>query len=169
MVLYAQARGGTQHFSQLLSLCPFWSQLGHNGGWGRQVLNRVTWEVGRQCLWSALAGQWCPAGTLWNLSSYEPLKMVIIDHGLQTLTHEVIVPHSGWEREPNEDSKPRDAEWTTVFKNTSGCLRWGPGWAWAPPSSLPGLFLVKKSGARHQSLHANSCPGDSHVLVSQIR
>lgn len=55
--------------------------------------------------------------------------MVIIDHGLQTLTHEVIVPHSGWEREPNEDSKPRDAEWTTVFKNTSGCLRcgWGPG------------------------------------------
>lgn len=49
--------------------------------------------------------------------------MVIIDHGLQTLTHEVIVPHSGWEREPNEDSKPRDAEWTTVFKNTSGCLR----------------------------------------------
>lgn len=62
-------------------------------------------------------------GTLWNLSSYEPLKMVIIDHGLQTLTHEVIVPHSGWEQEPNEDSKPRDAEWTTVFKNTSGCLR----------------------------------------------
>ncbi|XP_057600070.1 splicing regulator ARVCF isoform X1 [Hippopotamus amphibius kiboko] len=62
-------------------------------------------------------------GTLWNLSSYEPLKMVIIDHGLQTLTSEVIVPHSGWEPEPNEDSKPRDAEWTTVFRNTSGCLR----------------------------------------------
>lgn len=54
--------------------------------------------------------------------------MVIIDHGLQTLTHEVIVPHSGWEREPNEDSKPRDAEWTTVFKNTSGCLRCGQRW-----------------------------------------
>lgn len=63
-------------------------------------------------------------GTLWNLSSYEPLKMVIINHGLQTLTNEVIIPHSGWEIEPNEDSKPRDAEWTTVFKNTSGCLRW---------------------------------------------
>ncbi|XP_069612377.1 splicing regulator ARVCF isoform X3 [Ranitomeya imitator] len=62
-------------------------------------------------------------GTLWNLSSYEPLKMVIINHGLQTLTNEVIIPHSGWENEPNEDSKPRDAEWTTVFKNTSGCLR----------------------------------------------
>lgn len=64
-----------------------------------------------------------PAGTLWNLSSYEPLKMVIINHGLQTMTNEVIIPHSGWEHEPNEDSKPRDAEWTTVFKNTSGCLR----------------------------------------------
>uniref|UniRef100_H3DH82 ARVCF delta catenin family member b n=1 Tax=Tetraodon nigroviridis TaxID=99883 RepID=H3DH82_TETNG len=62
------------------------------------------------------------AGTLWNLSSYEPLKMVIINHGLQTMTNEVIIPHSGWEHEPNEDSKPRDAEWTTVFKNTSGCL-----------------------------------------------
>ncbi|XP_069380308.1 ARVCF delta catenin family member b isoform X1 [Paralichthys olivaceus] len=62
-------------------------------------------------------------GTLWNLSSYEPLKMVIINHGLQTVTNEVIIPHSGWEHEPNEDSKPRDAEWTTVFKNTSGCLR----------------------------------------------
>ncbi|XP_069476129.1 splicing regulator ARVCF isoform X5 [Ambystoma mexicanum] len=62
-------------------------------------------------------------GTLWNLSSYEPLKMVIINHGLQTLTNEVIIPHSGWENDPNEDSKPRDAEWTTVFKNTSGCLR----------------------------------------------
>ncbi|XP_029018585.1 ARVCF delta catenin family member b isoform X3 [Betta splendens] len=62
-------------------------------------------------------------GTLWNLSSYEPLKMVIINHGLQTMTNEVVIPHSGWEHEPNEDSKPRDAEWTTVFKNTSGCLR----------------------------------------------
>ncbi|XP_015679076.1 armadillo repeat protein deleted in velo-cardio-facial syndrome [Protobothrops mucrosquamatus] len=49
--------------------------------------------------------------------------MVIINHGLQTLTNEVIIPHSGWENEPNEDSKPRDAEWSTVFKNTSGCLR----------------------------------------------
>ncbi|XP_038598884.1 armadillo repeat protein deleted in velo-cardio-facial syndrome isoform X2 [Tachyglossus aculeatus] len=62
-------------------------------------------------------------GTLWNLSSYEPLKMEIITHGLQTLTDEVIVPDSGWESEPNEDSKPREARWTTLFKNTSGCLR----------------------------------------------
>ncbi|KAL4609668.1 hypothetical protein GN956_G23695 [Arapaima gigas] len=62
-------------------------------------------------------------GTLWNLSSYEPLKMVIINHCLQTLTSEVIVPHSGWGQESGKDSKPHDIEWTTVFKNTSGCLR----------------------------------------------
>ncbi|KPP70037.1 armadillo repeat protein deleted in velo-cardio-facial syndrome-like [Scleropages formosus] len=43
--------------------------------------------------------------------------------GMLPYEFEVIVPHSGWGREPGEDSKPRDVEWTTVFKNTSGCLR----------------------------------------------
>uniref|UniRef100_A0AAZ3P8B2 ARVCF delta catenin family member a n=1 Tax=Oncorhynchus tshawytscha TaxID=74940 RepID=A0AAZ3P8B2_ONCTS len=62
-------------------------------------------------------------GTLWNLSSHEPLKMMIINHGLQTLTDEVIIPHSGWRRDPTEHSRPQETEWTTVFKNTSGCLR----------------------------------------------
>ncbi|XP_037120889.1 armadillo repeat protein deleted in velo-cardio-facial syndrome homolog isoform X2 [Syngnathus acus] len=62
-------------------------------------------------------------GTLWNLSSHEPLKMTVINHGLQTLNEEIIIPHSGWRREPCEPSKRHSAEWTTVFKNTSGCLR----------------------------------------------
>ncbi|XP_063068847.1 splicing regulator ARVCF [Engraulis encrasicolus] len=62
-------------------------------------------------------------GTLWNLSSHEPLKMVVINHGLQTLTNEIIIPHSGWSTEPPDPAKPREADWTTVFKNTSGCLR----------------------------------------------
>uniref|UniRef100_A0A8C7MFG7 ARVCF delta catenin family member n=1 Tax=Oncorhynchus kisutch TaxID=8019 RepID=A0A8C7MFG7_ONCKI len=62
-------------------------------------------------------------GTLWNLSSHEPLKMMIINHGLQTLTDEVIIPNSGWRRDPTEHSRPQETEWTTVFKNTSGCLR----------------------------------------------
>ncbi|XP_056146746.1 splicing regulator ARVCF [Lampris incognitus] len=62
-------------------------------------------------------------GTLWNLSSYEPLKMTVINHGLQTLTDEVIIPHSGWRREPPDNPAAHDAEWTIVFKNTSGCLR----------------------------------------------
>ncbi|XP_017566245.1 armadillo repeat protein deleted in velo-cardio-facial syndrome homolog isoform X1 [Pygocentrus nattereri] len=62
-------------------------------------------------------------GTLWNLSSHEPLKMVVINHGLQTLTDEIIIPHSGLRGDPNDPSRPGDPEWTTVFKNTSGCLR----------------------------------------------
>lgn len=67
----------------------------------------------------------CPAGTLWNLSSHEPLKMTVINHGLQTLTDEIIIPHSGWRRDSADPSKLQSAEWTTVFKNTSGCLRYG--------------------------------------------
>ncbi|XP_058474009.1 splicing regulator ARVCF isoform X1 [Solea solea] len=62
-------------------------------------------------------------GTLWNLSSHEPLKMLVINHGLQTLTDEIIIPHSGWRRDSADPSKMQSAEWTTVFKNTSGCLR----------------------------------------------
>lgn len=62
-------------------------------------------------------------GTLWNLSSHEPLKMVIINHGLQTLTDEIIIPHSGLRGDPNDPTRPGAPEWTTVFKNTSGCLR----------------------------------------------
>ncbi|XP_063744842.1 splicing regulator ARVCF isoform X2 [Eleginops maclovinus] len=62
-------------------------------------------------------------GTLWNLSSHEPLKMMVINNGLQTLTDEIIIPHSGWRRDATDPSKLLSAEWTTVFKNTSGCLR----------------------------------------------
>ncbi|XP_051542005.1 splicing regulator ARVCF isoform X2 [Myxocyprinus asiaticus] len=62
-------------------------------------------------------------GTLWNLSSHEPLKMIVINHGLQTLTDEIIIPHSGLRGDPNDPTRPGDPEWNTVFKNTSGCLR----------------------------------------------
>ncbi|XP_035039727.1 armadillo repeat protein deleted in velo-cardio-facial syndrome homolog isoform X1 [Hippoglossus stenolepis] len=62
-------------------------------------------------------------GTLWNLSSHEPLKMMVINQGLQTLTDEIIIPHSGWRRDSADPSKMHSADWTTVFKNTSGCLR----------------------------------------------
>lgn len=64
-----------------------------------------------------------PAGTLWNLSSHEPLKMMVINLGIQTLNDEIIIPHSGWKRDSSEPPKLLSAEWTTVFKNTSGCLR----------------------------------------------
>ncbi|XP_053704696.1 splicing regulator ARVCF isoform X1 [Synchiropus splendidus] len=62
-------------------------------------------------------------GTLWNLSSHEPLKMAVINQGLQTLNDEIIIPHSGWRRDSSDPNKLQSAEWTTVFKNTSGCLR----------------------------------------------
>ncbi|XP_074810615.1 catenin delta-1 isoform X4 [Natator depressus] len=62
-------------------------------------------------------------GTLWNLSSHDSIKMAIVDHALHALTDEVIIPRSGWEREPNEDSKPRHIEWGSVLTNTAGCLR----------------------------------------------
>ncbi|XP_016370659.1 armadillo repeat protein deleted in velo-cardio-facial syndrome-like isoform X2 [Sinocyclocheilus rhinocerous] len=62
-------------------------------------------------------------GTLWNISSHEPLKMIVINHGLQTLTDEIIIPHSGLRGDPNDPARPGDPEWNTVFKNTSGCLR----------------------------------------------
>lgn len=94
--------------------------------------------------------------------------MVIIDHGLQTLTHEVIVPHSGWEREPNEDSKPRDAEWTTVFKNTSGCLRWGWGRAQAPPEQPPWAVPGQGGRSRAPEPACKQLSWESHVLLSQI-
>lgn len=91
--------------------------------------------------------------------------MVIIDHGLQTLTHEVIVPHSGWEREPNEDFKPRDAEWTTVFKNTSGCLRCGqqPLLGSLPPVCLGALLLKDAGGNTKASVHTWPHPWGCHV------
>ncbi|XP_032395913.1 armadillo repeat protein deleted in velo-cardio-facial syndrome homolog [Etheostoma spectabile] len=62
-------------------------------------------------------------GTLWNLSSHEPLKMMVINNALQTLTDEIIIPHSGWRRDSADPSKLLSVDWTTVFKNTSGCLR----------------------------------------------
>ncbi|XP_010606602.1 catenin delta-1 isoform X4 [Fukomys damarensis] len=62
-------------------------------------------------------------GTLWNLSSHDSIKMEIVDRALHALTDEVVIPHSGWEREPSEDCKPRHMEWESVLTNTAGCLR----------------------------------------------
>ncbi|MGH0159422.1 UNVERIFIED_CONTAM: hypothetical protein FKN15_062564 [Acipenser sinensis] len=48
---------------------------------------------------------------------------ITVDHALHALSDEVMVPRSGWEREQNEDSKPRHIEWETALTNTAGCLR----------------------------------------------
>lgn len=75
-----------------------------------------------------LSDEWSLPGTLWNLSSHDSIKMEIVDHALHALTDEVIIPHSGWEREPGEDCKPRHIEWESVLTNTAGCLRYQEGW-----------------------------------------
>ncbi|XP_077979163.1 catenin delta-2-like [Glandiceps talaboti] len=62
-------------------------------------------------------------GVLWNLSSSESLKKPIIDDGLAVMTNVVVIPESGWDRNVDEDTKPRDVPLSTVFRNTTGCLR----------------------------------------------
>ncbi|XP_067837573.1 catenin delta-1, partial [Heptranchias perlo] len=62
-------------------------------------------------------------GTLWNLSSHDAVKMEIVEQAVDALCDEVVLPHSGWEQQPNENSKPRHVEWQGVLTNTAGCLR----------------------------------------------
>jgi hypothetical protein len=65
-------------------------------------------------------------GILWNLSSCQDLKKPIIDDGLTVLINNVVIPHSGWDRNMDEESnraRPRDVYWSTVFRNASGVLR----------------------------------------------
>merc|ERR1719495_2189567 len=58
-------------------------------------------------------------GVLWNLSSCDDLKRIIIDEALLVLVNIVIIPHSGWD--PNGPGN--DTHWTTVLRNASGILR----------------------------------------------
>ena len=60
-------------------------------------------------------------GVLWNLSSCDDLKRTIIDECLLVLVSGVIVPHSGWDRGGGPGA---DTHWTTVFRNSSGILRY---------------------------------------------
>ncbi|XP_025087808.1 armadillo repeat protein deleted in velo-cardio-facial syndrome homolog isoform X2 [Pomacea canaliculata] len=59
-------------------------------------------------------------GILWNLSSCEDLKQVILDDGLTVLVNVVVLPYSGWNA---GISQPSQRPWTTVFRNTTGILR----------------------------------------------
>lgn len=47
------------------------------------------------------------------------LKRAIIDDGLVVIVNQIIIPHSGWG--PNNLG---DTCWSTVFRNTSGVLRY---------------------------------------------
>ncbi|XP_053548309.1 catenin delta-1 isoform X2 [Bombina bombina] len=68
----------------------------------------------------------CVTGTLWNLSSLDSIKMELVDQALNTLTQEVLVPHSGWKQDGIQDGdngKSRHVEWESALVNTTGCLR----------------------------------------------
>ena len=64
-------------------------------------------------------------GILWNLSSCGDLKRPIIDDGLTVIVNSVLIPHSGWDRNMDEEKmkQPPQIYWSTVFRNASGILR----------------------------------------------
>ncbi|XP_075697989.1 catenin delta-1-like isoform X2 [Rhinoderma darwinii] len=69
----------------------------------------------------------CVTGTLWNLSSLDSIKMELVDQALYTLTQEILVPYSGWQRDGEagntEEGKSQHIDWEPALVNTTGCLR----------------------------------------------
>lgn len=60
-------------------------------------------------------------GLLWNLSSNDQLKIMLIRDALSTLTKSIIIPCSGWkEGEYSKNDMMNDAD---IFYNATGCLR----------------------------------------------
>ncbi|XP_074000654.1 plakophilin-2 isoform X3 [Numenius arquata] len=60
-------------------------------------------------------------GLLWNLSSNDQLKHLLIRDALQTLTESVLIPYSGWpDRDYPKSSVLPDPD---IFYNATGCLR----------------------------------------------
>ncbi|KAM6425096.1 plakophilin-2 [Rhynochetos jubatus] len=60
-------------------------------------------------------------GLLWNLSSNDQLKHLLVREALQTLTEAVLIPYSGWpDRDYPKSSILPDPD---IFYNATGCLR----------------------------------------------
>ncbi|KFV83876.1 Plakophilin-2, partial [Struthio camelus australis] len=60
-------------------------------------------------------------GLLWNLSSNDQLKHLLIREALQTLTETVLIPYSGWpDRDYPKSTVLPDPD---IFYNATGCLR----------------------------------------------
>ncbi|XP_062347502.1 plakophilin-2 isoform X3 [Cinclus cinclus] len=60
-------------------------------------------------------------GLLWNLSSNDQLKHLLVREALQTLTEAVLIPYSGWpDRDYPKSSVLPDPD---IFYNATGCLR----------------------------------------------
>ncbi|XP_077123006.1 plakophilin-2 [Ranitomeya variabilis] len=60
-------------------------------------------------------------GLMWNLSSNDQLKVMLIREALPTLTNNIIIPGSGWrDGEYSKNALMSDAD---IFYNATGCLR----------------------------------------------
>ncbi|TRZ10469.1 hypothetical protein HGM15179_016635 [Zosterops borbonicus] len=60
-------------------------------------------------------------GLLWNLSSNDQLKNLLVREALQPLTEAVLIPYSGWpDRDYPKSSVLPDPD---IFYNATGCLR----------------------------------------------
>lgn len=104
--------------------------------------------------------------------------MVVINLGLQTLTDEIIIPHSGWRKDSVEACKLLSAEWTTVFKNTSGCLRFdSPSFArrtpilriaWTNQCPPPSCRNVSSDGAEARQ-RLRECEGLVDALLHALQ
>jgi hypothetical protein len=51
----------------------------------------------------------------------QDLKQAILEDGLTVLVNVVVLPYSGVN---SINSQPSQRPWTTVFRNTTGILRW---------------------------------------------
>ncbi|XP_075711879.1 plakophilin-2 [Rhinoderma darwinii] len=60
-------------------------------------------------------------GLMWNLSSNDQLKVMLIRDALQTLTSNIVIPCSGWK--DGEYSKNALMSDPDIFYNATGCLR----------------------------------------------
>lgn len=94
----------------------------------RQAPSLISWkefEIRSFKLWRSLfASDFILdiAGLLWNLSSNDQLKHLLIREALQTLTESVLIPYSGWpDRDYPKSSVLPDPD---IFYNATGCLRW---------------------------------------------
>ena len=120
------------------------------------------------------------AGVLWNLSScdvrssfrstccvirssffngyffaFQDLKRHIVDEALIVLINIVIIPHSGWD--PNGPGG--DTVWSTVFRNSSGILRYAKTEIGLASSSSSHAYL-----ACSEFLHKSTSIPDQHPI-----
>ncbi|XP_071851211.1 uncharacterized protein [Apostichopus japonicus] len=63
-------------------------------------------------------------GTLWNLSSSESLKMVILDEAVRPLLKNELIPETGWDPQTNENVILQNEQpWSRIFLNCLGVIR----------------------------------------------